>query len=178
MLSWDSLHPLIIHFPIALLLLTPLFIVVGVIVSPLKGRSFLATAVMLMLLGTISLFFAVETGEAAAQLADQTPPVGDVLRQHQELATITRNLFLGLSIIGVPVLLLPRFLPTHRVVFTRILPVSFLVFYTVGILFLVNTADRGGRLVHELGVHAVISPTTEKPAAMPVGSERQESGLR
>ena len=169
--SWDSLHPLIIHFPIALLLVAPLFILIGVLVSPSKGRLFLASAVMLMLLGTVSLFLAVESGEAAGELADRTPPISDVLRQHEELATVTRNLFVGLSIIGIAVLSLPRLLSTDRVLFTRVLPVSFLVFYTVGIIFLVNTADRGGRLVHELGVHAVISPTTERPAAIPVRSE-------
>ena len=36
--TWDSLHPLIIHFPIALLLVCPLFILIGAFLSAEKGR--------------------------------------------------------------------------------------------------------------------------------------------
>jgi len=176
--TWDSIHPLIIHFPIALLLVSPLFMLIGIIRQPEKGRPFLETAVVLLLLGTVTLFFAAESGEAAAELADQTPPVADLLRQHQQLASDTRNLFVTLSVISIGVLMLPRLLSTDRVLFTRVLPLSFLVFYAVGIIFLVNTADRGGRLVHEFGVHAVIAPTTERPAAPPVAPESLESKLR
>ena len=32
--SWDALHPLIIHFPIALLLIAPIFIIVGAVLAP------------------------------------------------------------------------------------------------------------------------------------------------
>jgi hypothetical protein len=68
---------------------------------------------------------------------------------------------------GLGVFLFPPLFGRGGRLSSRVLPLSFLVFYTVGIIFLVNTADRGGRLVHELGVRAMISPTTEKPAATP-----------
>ena len=51
--SWTELHPLVIHFPIALLLVAPLFIIIGMIVNPQKGRPFLIAALILMLLGTV-----------------------------------------------------------------------------------------------------------------------------
>jgi uncharacterized membrane protein len=164
--TWDSLHPLIIHFPIALLLVCPLFVLIGAILSPPKGRPYLSTALILLLLGTASLFFAVETGEAASQLVEREPAVEVLLKSHQALATETRDVFVTLSIIACGVFFIPRLLgKADGLLFSRVLPLSFLVFYAVGIIFLVNTADRGGRMVHEHGVHAMISPTNEKPAA-------------
>ena len=58
--SWDALHPLIIHFPIALLLIAPIFIVVGAVLTPAKGRSYLIAAMVLLLVGTASIFVAVQ----------------------------------------------------------------------------------------------------------------------
>ena len=166
--TWDALHPLIIHFPIALLLICPLFILIGACLSSPKGRPYLNTSLILLLLGTASLFFAAESGEAASQLVDRDPPVEVLLKSHQALAIETRNVFITLSIIACGVFFVPRLSGTKdRLLFSRVLPLSFLVLYAVGIIFLVNTADRGGRMVHEHGVHAMISPTTEKPPASP-----------
>jgi uncharacterized membrane protein len=168
--AWDSLHPLIIHFPIVLLLVVPLFVLIGALLSPVKGRPYLSAALILLLLGTLSLFFAVHSGEAASQLVDRNGPVEGLLKSHQALAAETRDVFVTLTMMAWGLFLIPRFLKkTDGFLFSRVLPLSFLVFYAVGIIFLVNTSDRGGRMVHELGVHAMISPTTEKPAASPGG---------
>jgi len=166
--AWDSLHPLIIHFPIALLLVCPLFVLIGAFLSPEKGRPYLRTALILLLLGTASLFITVNTGVATSQLVDRDPPVEALLRSHHDLAVETRDVFVTISMIACGVFFIPGLLgKADRLLFSRVLPLSFLVFYGVGIIFLVNTADRGGRMVHELGVHAMISPTTERPAASP-----------
>ena len=61
--SWDTLHPLIIHFPIAFLLIAPIFIIVGAALQPGKGRSYLIAAMVLLLAGTAAVFLAVETGK-------------------------------------------------------------------------------------------------------------------
>jgi hypothetical protein len=91
-----------------------------------------------------------------------------LLHSHYTLATETRDIFVTLSMIACGVFFVPRLLgKADNLLFSRVLPLSFLVFYAVGIIFLVNTADRGGRMVHELGLHAMISPTTERPAASP-----------
>ena len=170
--TWNSLHPLIIHFPIVLLLVCPLFILIGAFLSPAKGRPYLSTALILLLLGTASLFFAVQTGQVASQLVDRDPPVEVLLKSHYALAIETRAIFVALSMIACVVFLVPRLLGNaDGLLFSSMLPLSFLVFYGVGVIFLLNTADRGGRMVHELGVHAMISPTTEKPAASPWNPE-------
>jgi uncharacterized membrane protein len=167
--TWDALHPLIIHFPIALLFVCPLFILISVFLRPGKGRPYLSAALVLLLLGTVSLFVAVHTGQAAGELVDRDPPVGEVLQSHQALAIETRDVFVVLSIIACSLFFVPRLLgKTDTVLLSRVLPLSFLVLYAVGMVFLVNTADRGGRMVHELGVHAMIAPAAGEPAVSPV----------
>ncbi len=44
--GWDGLHPLVVHFPIALLLVAPVFVVLG-LVLPRAGRGFLVGALVL-----------------------------------------------------------------------------------------------------------------------------------
>jgi uncharacterized membrane protein len=58
---WDSMHVLIVHFPVALLLLSPVFIVIGAVLTPPKGRPYMMAALITLLLGTASLFVAVST---------------------------------------------------------------------------------------------------------------------
>ena len=64
--SWEGLHPLVIHFPIVLLLVAPLLVLVGALLKPEKGRQVLYVALALLIAGTLSTFLATATGEAAA----------------------------------------------------------------------------------------------------------------
>lgn len=155
--SWDSLHVLIIHFPIALLLLSPIFIVISAILTPPKGKPYMVAALITLLLGTASVFVAVSSGHSAAELAERGGPVDAVLKAHEELAEETEIVFAGLSVILLGMYAVPRLL--HRDenrLFSSFLPSAFLALYTVGVLFLMNTAHAGGRLVHEFGVHAIL----------------------
>ena len=162
--TWDSLHPLIIHFPIVLLLLCPLFILISTILRPGRGRPYMIAALVVLLLGTVSLFVSIETGEAAAELADRTDAMSAVLKSHQELAADTRNIFTVLSGILLVIFALPLALRRRDSrLFSTVLPLTFLALYSVGALLLINTAHAGGRLVHEFGVHALI-PATGVPA--------------
>src|SRR6516164_4728423 len=108
--DWTELHPLVIHFPIALLLVAPLFILVGIVMNSEDGRPFLITALALMVLGTLGTVMAVLTGEAAAEVAHRTTGMAAVLELHQELAEITRDIFGLLSVIFAAILFVPRFL--------------------------------------------------------------------
>jgi uncharacterized membrane protein len=176
--SWNELHPLVIHFPIALLLVAPLFIVIGIIVSPQKSRPFLIAALVLMLLGTAGAFLAIATGEAAGEIAERTPTVSAVLQRHEDLAEMTRIVFSVLTLLFAAILLLPRLLKREPSVATaRILPLAFLLFYTAGAVILVNTAHNGGRLVHELGVHAGFTQSNGTSPVAPSGrATAQEAG--
>jgi hypothetical protein len=54
------MYPSMIHFVMLLLLTSPLFIVVGAILTPLKGRATLAAVLMLFLLGTAGVLLAMD----------------------------------------------------------------------------------------------------------------------
>ncbi len=158
--SWDALHPLVVHFPVALLLVAPLLVLLGLILEPKRGRGLLASALVLMVLGTVAAWVAVGTGEAAGRLAERTPAVNAILEHHEELAESVRLVFTTLTVVFAAVLFLPGLLrrPLGRAATSSIL-VVFLAFYAVGALLLANTAHNGGRLVHEQGVHALMAPS-------------------
>ena len=168
--TWDGLHPLIIHFPIGLLLVAPLLVLIGALMSPKKGRTMLLAALIMMLLGTVSVFIALQTGEAAAELADRSPQVNAIIQHHEELAEQTRIVFSILTVGFAALLFLPNLLkrevtrPSH-ITFLLI----FLLFYGAGTILLANTAHQGGRLVHEFGVKAMVAPTPGGPAPLSPG---------
>lgn len=158
--SWDAMHPLLIHFPIVLLLLVPLFILLAAAFRPRRNSPYMAMAALLLVLGTGSLFAAASSGEEAAELADRSPAVNAVLLAHQHLASRTEIVFSILSVLLLAIMILPRLknLPQTRLITTAV-PVAYLCFYAAGILYLVNTAHAGGRLVHEFGIHAELPPS-------------------
>jgi uncharacterized membrane protein len=174
--TWDSLHPIVIHFPIVLLLLSPLFILISAILPPPSGRPYMFTAVIILLLGTGSLFVAAESGKAAAELAERGGPVDAILAVHEDLATETEIVFSGLSAVLLIMVLLPTLSQRQETrLTTTFLPLSFLVLYCAGILMVVNTAHEGGRLVHQFGVHAIIPVDSGQQGALP--SAQQVEGV-
>lgn len=160
--SWDGLHPLIIHFPIALLLVAPLLMVLGALAGK-RGKGLLMAALILMALGTAFSYVAVETGEAAAELADRTPQMAPVLAHHQKLAERTRLMFTVLTVLFSAIALGPTLLKREmKRLLALTLYAGFLLLYAVGAITLANTAHNGGRLVHEFGVRALM-PSTASP---------------
>jgi uncharacterized membrane protein len=161
--SWDAMHPLIVHFPIALLLVAPVLVLLGMLL-PKQSRGLFIAALLLMALGTIATYVAVATGEAAGELAERTPGVAAVLEGHEELAQTTRLIFTALTVIFGVVLFAPLlFKRSLGRKSSLALNLAFLLFYSAGALVLANVAHQGGRLVHEFGVRAMM--TTNSVAA-------------
>jgi uncharacterized membrane protein len=170
---WESVHPLIVHIPIGLLFVAPLFVLLGAVLSPSRGKPFLLGALILMLLGTASTYVAVESGEAAGELAERTPEINAVLQHHEQLAERTRLAFSVLTVVFAAILLAPRLLrhDASKLLSTAA-PLVFLLFYALGVVLLANTGHNGARLVHEYGVHAMMGSTSSAQPAMQ--SERSQ----
>lgn len=170
--GWDAMHPLLIHFPIVLLLLTPLFVLIGAILRPPKNRPYMTVALIMLLLGTLSLFFAASSGEEAAELADRDGAVNAVISTHEALASTCKILFSILSACFGALYIWPRvFRRVETRVISTVAPLVFISLYAMGLLYLINTAHQGGRLVHEFGIHAMMPQDT-----VPPGSTSSESG--
>ncbi len=164
--SWDGLHPLVVHFPIALLLVAPILVVLGLIFSK-HWNGFALAAFALMVLGTIGAFVAVSTGEAGAGLVERTEAISQVLEQHEDLAETTRTVFAFLTVIFGAIVLTPMILKTTLKPVLRVgLNVAFLALYAFGALLLANTAHEGGRLVHEYGVQAMVATGSSEFGAL------------
>ncbi len=162
--SWNAMHPLVVHFPIALLLVTPLLIVCSVI-CPAQRTAFGLSALLLMGVGTLGAAVAVATGNAASELATRSPQVARALENHEELAESTRMVFALLTGVFAAIVIAPllrgRSWPSG--IYAALIGV-FLVVYSGGALLLVNTAHQGGRLVHQLGVHAPVAAYPQSTA--------------
>jgi len=156
--DWDALHPLIVHFPIALLLTTPVLMILG-IVLPKSGRHFQVAALVIMLLGVIGAWVAVSTGKAAAALTEQIP----TLIHHKELAETTAWSFSILTTVYAAMTIAPSFFkkPLKRWI-TVSVSVLFLLVYLGFATVVARTAELGGLLVHEYGIHAMLPLGDEK----------------
>jgi uncharacterized membrane protein len=160
--DWDAFHPLVVHFPIALLVVAPVMVLVGLIFRTHRNGFFLSAAV-LMVLGTIAAYLSISTGEAAAQLADRTPAINRVLAEHQVQAENVRKWFTVLSVLWLA-LMVGLHLGREKIqTWLRVsLPVVFLGFYLVGVSQLATMAHAGGRLVHTFGLRASL-PDEKEP---------------
>jgi uncharacterized membrane protein len=151
---WDALHPLVVHFPLALLFTAPVLVLVAGI-THCGRKAFAGSALIIMVIGTIAAYVATSTGDAAADIANPPLRMGDLIHDHEEAADLTRNLFTGLTIayailFGVAMAMKDRFKRSWWV----IAHVVFLLAYAWPALVLANTGHMGGRIVHEFGVRA------------------------
>ena len=106
-----ALHPVVVHFAIALL-------VVGVLfrIASLVGTSFLGArlafagpaACVLLLAGTAAVYVAVRSGHAASDAAEAIPGVEPVVHEHEDWAEWTYRLFVVVSMLEVAGLVLVR----------------------------------------------------------------------
>lgn len=154
--DWSQLHPLIIHFPIGLLFVSPLFVVLGLFFKK-KRDCFFLSGFILMLLGTISGFATISTGEAAARIADRSPEINKFIMKHESLAERSIIFFTILTLLFALILFLPKILKKElKEKILWILMVLYLVFYLLSMGLIANTAHNGGILVHGLGVHSLV----------------------
>ena len=137
-----ELHPEIVHFVVALLL-------VGVALRWVSLTGKLAftrpAAATLLILGTLAAVAAVRSGLDAHEAVERVPGIGAAVNAHETWAKNTRNVFLGVAGLEVVALALALLrLPSVR----RWVEVVSAVVGLGGAYLLYGAADRGGDLVY------------------------------
>lgn len=148
----SGMHVLVVHFPIALLFVAPMFWVLAFIWKP-KFESLVSFGGILLVLGSAAALLATLSGEAAEDAVKMTSQIHEAIEEHAELGEITRSIFLGLAGLFVLSLVLKRMVQGFQVWFKPVVGLL-LVGHLVGLGFLAKAAHEGGKLVHQLGVHA------------------------
>jgi len=167
--AWDGLHPLVVHFPVALLLVAPLIVLLSLVLRR-HATGLSIAALVLMLLGVAGAILAVETGEATAELVDRTDAISKVLEMHSDMAETARTVFAVLLVLYGLILLAPaawRRMRGGELAKPVVLGATlvFLAVYAAACLILANTAHLGGTLVHGYGVRAMMG---QLPLGAPV----------
>ncbi len=138
-------HPLLVHFPIALFILYFVFESSGIIFNK---EYLLKSGVIILALGVAGALEAVLTGNQAAQLLDAqgliTPEINRVIEDHEEWATIT--LWFYVIVLGLRVFL------TVNKKFVGKVRYIFIALSLIGVFFIYQTGEHGGKLVYEYGV--------------------------
>jgi uncharacterized membrane protein len=155
--DWNGIHPATVQFPIVLLFVAPLLLLVSLFTTK-SWRPWAGASLIMMTLGTLAAWLAVGSGHAAGQLVDKTGPMAQVLARHEAFGVLTRNVFTGLTAVLALLMLIPAMMKKPLPAALRITGFAlFVVAYALCTTTLANTAYRGGRLVHEFGVRAMVA---------------------
>jgi uncharacterized membrane protein len=140
-----SLHPQVVHFVVALLIVGVLARIMSLI--PLPGRMTYvgAMAATLIFIGTIASVLAVKSGLEAHELVENIPNIRPVVSEHEEDGETTRNIFLAVSLVEIGILAFATRKPTVA----RGLRILSAVVGVVGVVYLFETAEHGGEIVYE-----------------------------
>lgn len=151
--SLKNLHPLFVHFPIALILTALLFEAMWWFSNNEKFRDF---ATYLLILSAFSVIFAVSSGYIASNTLGHETPEHDFVHQHRDIMLWMSAilLFTVLMLVIIPSI---RIGPWRKLIIIPLLIINALLIYG---------ADKGGRLVFEfsLGVQAAREKLLERPA--------------
>jgi uncharacterized membrane protein len=141
-----QLHPQLVHFPIAFMAIYALLEITGI----LSGKEFFQkTAYLFLFLGVLTAIAAVISGNQAAEIASKWKDKGAVIptkliSEHEEYATITLWYFTGLLVLRTFLFLKKKF--------TGAAKYFFILLAGLGLYFIYQTGDHGGKLVYGHGV--------------------------
>jgi len=139
-----NLHPLIVHFPIALLVTAAGLDVVGCALRCNRSLRFVAT--VLYVLGTLTIVATYFTGRAAAATIWLPGMAHAAVKEHWDWAFRTVWFFGILTMVRLVLLWRARADPRPALI------AALTLVGLLGCILLGETGDRGGRLVYEYGV--------------------------
>lgn len=141
-----GLHPQVVHFPIAVLLLYAVFEILGIL---LKKDFIQKVAHILLGIGVVVSIAAVLTGNQAAEVAElmkekfSNYPAG-LIEEHETYATISLWFFFALLVFRTYLVIKKKF--------KGILQYLFIPLVLIGCFLIYETGDHGGKLVYKYGV--------------------------
>ena len=135
----ESIHPALVHFPIALLVTAFLF---ETLALAMRRPAWHRISLWNLGLGTLGAGVAVLTGRMAETVAKHSPEIEKVLEQHERLGYLV--LGLALALVGWRLIRRDRLGPRSRWAVWVLLAALCVLVGT--------TAHLGGRLVYEFGV--------------------------
>jgi uncharacterized membrane protein len=166
--SWaPNVHPMLIHFPIVLVMLAAL-VDVARLVRPHAGIGRLATG--LYALGASAAVAAFLTGWLAARTVFTPGMAHGLVAEHRSWALVTTVAFVGVAAVRLSLQLLGRSESTT----SRVLSAGVALALAV---LVQQTAERGARLVYEQGV-GVIQDHRGDRDAVPDGTEADTTPSR
>ncbi len=149
----EYIHPMIVHFPIALILVGFLFEVVGVAA---KKEFYSKAAFILLLFGTAGVVAAYITGNRAGDGLSEMGSLKQAIENHEESALVTLVLIGVVAAVRIALAVTKRFAGSLRWIAVAL--------YLVGVLSIIRTGHLGGTLVyrHAAGVQLQVE---DEPAA-------------
>ena len=139
--SIASLHPQVVHFAIALL-------IVGVVFRLLSLTGRLAftgpAATTLIVLGTVATVVAVQSGNDAHGPVERIPGVRPAVVDHEEWGIRARNIFLGVAALELLALALAGRMPKQA----KVVAMGAAAIGLVGLAAIYEAGEHGGELVY------------------------------
>ena len=132
------IHPMVVHFPIALLITSVVF---DFLAMRWRHKSFQDAGFYTLLAGLLGAAVAVLTGAMAEELAEDTGIPESVLEIHEALGYATLLFFIGLLAL--------RLLMRWKLI--REIPALYLAMGVAGIMILSAAGYFGGSLVYDFG---------------------------
>lgn len=147
MFDTTHLHPMIVHFPIALLIVGLVFDLAGLFI---KKEFFSTAGFYLLILGTLGIVAAYFSGDFAGDGISEAGPLKQALETHEDAAVISLWLF------AASVLL--RGVLVWKKKYTGIFKYAAIALIVLGVLSVARTGYYGGQLVfkHAAGVQLSI----------------------
>lgn len=132
------LHPMIVHFPIALLIVGFLFDIVGLFS---KRESFAQMAFYLLVLGALGVIAAYITGNQAGSGITEEGALKQALETHEEAATLTIWIVSIAAVFRIALVLLKKF--------KGVLKMVSLALFLLAVIAIARTGFYGGELVYK-----------------------------
>ena len=143
MFDMTLLHPMVVHFPIALLIVGFLFETIGLFV---QKEFFSKTGFYLLILGTIGVITAYFSGQSAGNGISEAGTLKHALETHEGAAELSLWIMAGAALVRIALVLLKKYFGVFK-------GVAFVLFL-LGVLSIARTGYYGGELVfkHAAGV--------------------------